>query len=278
MKKAIVTLTVGKYYNKRWKNLCENNWQNYAKKHNYKVINISEPLDLSGTAKRRSVAWQKCLILSHQEVSTFDQVVWVDSDILINENAPCIIDKVPIQKVGAVNGHAQFIDPFDINKEKFMPLAIQTLKWNFSTAREYYTYAGLKNTFNEIVQTGVLVLSPHFHREILEEVYYTCKDTPVGDFEMENLSHKLLNNDQVYWLDEKFNRIWTAEMCRSYPFLLPSTKVDNIFVRQWKRHMRGHYQMPALEITRKCLKAAFNTNFFLHFAGSTHYMFPLKHL
>ena len=101
--KAIVTLAIGKRYHDAWKETCEVNWGRYAKKHGYDLICISEPLDTSERARKRSPAWQKCLILSQDFSARYKRIVWIDADILINSAAaPDICEGIPLEKVAAV--------------------------------------------------------------------------------------------------------------------------------------------------------------------------------
>jgi hypothetical protein len=86
--KAIVTLAIGERYLKMFERYCWKNWQVYADKYNYDLIVITDPLDNSERAKLRSPAWQKLLILSQDWSDKYEQIVWIDTDIIINnENA-----------------------------------------------------------------------------------------------------------------------------------------------------------------------------------------------
>ena len=60
-KQAIVTLAIGADYAERFEHHCRANWSAYAKRHGFDLIVITEPLDTSDRARRRSPAWQKCL-------------------------------------------------------------------------------------------------------------------------------------------------------------------------------------------------------------------------
>ena len=163
--KAMVTIALGEKYLATWRRVCEANWQAYAHKHGYDIICIDAPLDASARARHRSPSWQKCLILGQAAIRKYERVVWVDADILINADAaPSIVDGVPVDKVGAVEALSA------PTKE----LYAQTLQrqydfWNSTslinyTGRDYYANWGLRADFDEVVQCGVLVLSPQYHR------------------------------------------------------------------------------------------------------------------
>jgi hypothetical protein len=265
-RKAIVTLCVGQRYQQRWNTLCARNWQQYADRHGYDVICIDAPLDHSPRARSRSPAWQKCLILGDERVRRYPQVVWMDSDILINPKAPCIVSQVPEDNVGAVNS----FHPRD--DETGMDRAVEYMGWPFRSAAEYYAAAALPECYDQVVQTGVMVLSPTRHHSLLEFVYQNYNGTPVGDHEMESLSFELIKNTDVHWLGDRFNRLWILCMFRDYPFLLPPRKAEIAPVRVWKRLTRGQDQLPPKGITAAALTTAFLNNYFLHFAAVAHYM------
>lgn len=270
--KAIVTLVIGKYYQQRWRKICASNWNEYAQSHGYDIICIDTPLDNSLRAQSRSPAWQKCLILGDEKIKKYHQVVWVDSDILINPNSPCIVSHTPDNKVGSVSAFKQFSVSTPGKEEVLMSRIVDFWGWTFRNAEEYYAKAGLPSLFNKVVQTGVMVLSPHHHRSILEYVYHNYDSTPIGDFEMEGLSYELLKANCVHWLDDKFNKLWIACMLMDYPFLLPLKKTEIKPIRVWKRLTRGHYQLPPKNITTAALTTAYINNYFLHFASVAQYM------
>jgi len=274
--KAIITLIIGKHYSKRWKKLCAGNWNEYAKKHGYDIICIDEPLDISARAQSRSPAWQKCLILGDERVKKYNQVVWIDSDILINPNSPCIVSKVPEDKVGAVDMFGSpMMESFPTSNntnELLINRSASYWGWQFKTGEEFYSKSKLSPISSCVVQTGVMVLSEKYHREILEDTYHRYEENENDSFEMESLSYELVKSASVYWLDCKFNRLWSECMLRDYPFLLPSIHIENKLTRAWKNFVRGSSQMPDTTIAKYCLASEFVNNYFLHFAGTSQYM------
>jgi hypothetical protein len=266
--KAIVTLAVGHNYLKAWKRLCKENWQKYADKYGYDLICLETPLDDSERAKQRSVAWQKCLILSQDFSANYERIVWVDSDILINSFiAPCIVKDVPIDKVGAV-------------EESSAPtpqLYKQALERKFDywgsaaivnyTPQEFYKNYGLPPIFDKIVHTGVMVFSPHHHRHILEKVYFDYEEKRDGkwNYEMRPLSWELLKADAVHWIDYRFNAIWTDFKFLNYPFLIDNSPTKSRIVRKLNS-MLGVFSI-SKKLAKNCATVTFVNNFFLHFAG-----------
>ena len=262
-KKAIVTLIIGERYKNAWEQYCLPNWEVYAKNHQLDIIAIDSPIDPND---QRSPAWQKCLILEYEKVQQYEQIVWIDSDIIINPKAPSIFSGVPLEKVGAVEGFEQLYKDGEFPKEM-----LDYLKTPYKNAKGWYSLNHLK-THDKVVQTGVLVLSPNHHKELLRKVYDSPTDSKTGDYEMPLLSHEILNNQLIQWLDKGFNLLWSAQMVFQYPQCLPPKQKDFFFIRQWKKYIRGHYQFPPKNILNSSLKEAVDKSYFLHFAGNAHFM------
>ncbi len=228
-RKAIVTMAIGDDYLNMWREKCQNGWQKYADKYGYDVICIDTPLDDSKRARERSPAWQKCLILGQKYIKKYERVVWIDADILINYNdAPCISSTVPVNKLGAVNAWA-------LPTPELAQVALDRLNdyWGIAyeirdhTPQDYYASYGLNADFNEVVQSGVLVLSQS-HRHILEKVYFEYEEKNEGNnYEMRPLSYEILKSNCVYWIDHRFNLIWLVYKILYYPFLLDKTQPEN---------------------------------------------------
>ncbi len=273
--KAIVTLVLGKRYLNKWKRFCQKNWQKYAEKYEYDLIFIDSPLDTSGRAQKRSPAWQKCLILSQDFSQHYERIVWIDSDILINTSiAPCIVKDVPLEKVGATDEWSSptpqlYSQTLDRKYEYYKYVGWDIVHDN--TAQKFYSNYGLPPKFHSTVQTGVMVLSPHHHRQILEKVYFEYEDKGVSEwnYEMRPLSWELLEADLVHWLDHRFNLIWMDYMSLHYPFVLK--KSQNPFLGKIEgkiRNLSSDLGIPARPTLKKiCANTAFINSFFLHFAG-----------
>lgn len=268
--KALVTLVIGKRYLNRWQVRCQVNWQQYAERHHYDLIVIDTPLDTSARAVQRSPAWQKCLILGEERVKRYERVVWIDSDIFINPAAPSIVDQVPEDRVGAVEWSAGLThDEFELLLDR------QQAYWKTPvldrSAQDYYARFGLPPSFDEVVQTGVLVLSPHRHQSLLEAVYnhYEDKGSNEWHYEMRPLSYELLKANCVHWIDHRFNAIWFNIKCLHYPFLLRHSDLDYRLPVRLRRRLEETLKLSLhYRAAQMCITTAFLNNYFLHFAGS----------
>lgn len=253
---ALVTLAIGKSFRERWNLGCKANWQAYADKHGYDVVCIEDPLDNSERARNRSPAWQKLLLLRQDFLQSYERVVWIDSDILINPDSPDVAAGVPADKIGAVD---EYSSPSpEIFRQTLRKLYRYWEENSIPFVRnerpaDYYGKYGLPPVFDQVVQTGAMVLSPAHHREILESVYFSYEETkgPEWNYEMRPLSYELLKAGCVHWLDPRFNVIWGSYKMHQYPFLM------------------NHPDHPR---ARECLEDVLSRVYFLHFAGGAQQM------
>ena len=270
--KAIATLAVGDRYLAAWKRHCEPNWQVYADKFGFDIVCLDKPLDTSERATSRSLPWQKCLILSQPFAERYERVLWLDSDILINNRiAADITADVPVDFVGAVEDLA-FSQAEPVTAKRLLERIYEY--WpNASvinyTPEEYYTNYGLPNGCDRVANTGVLLLSPAHHRNVLEHVYHTYEEKPGREWHMEMrpLSYELVKTGKVKWLDPRFNLMWSPQQFLYYPFLLqPRVRRDPVSLA--KRKISKLVGLGPLQTLRKAsVRAAFEQSFFFHLGG-----------
>ena len=215
MKAAIVPLAIGDAYLNRWRAHCESGWSRYAERHGLELIVIDKPLDQTFCAAARSPAWQKCPVLRPDIAGSFDRIIWIDSDVLINDRAPSIAEGVP-RKIGATDEHVFPLQ--QVRRDMFMLLKQQAEAVDPGLAKRWASYLdpadwhaawGLPRSGRSIVQTGVLVLAPKHHRELLEHVYYSYEDhggEPMN-YEMRPLSFEIQKQDLLHVLDSRFNAL-----------------------------------------------------------------------
>lgn len=267
--KAIVTLAIGNEHRKRWRTLCSRNWARYGERHGYDIVCIDTPLDTGERARNRSPSWQKCLILSQDFAKNYERIVWVDSDILINAvAAPCIVEAVPPGKVGAIDEWSQPTPELNVlvqarrrecDADYTGPYALEGV--------EHYTSFGLPGGYSQLVQAGVLVLSPAHHRAVLEHVYNAYEDrAPEWNYEQRPLSYELIDNGYAYWIDQRFNLLWGFYRVLYAPYLIPMTRNRWLLYERFKRKYLDITGTTAI-CERLSATAAFTDSYFLHFAS-----------
>ena len=234
---AIVTLAIGGEHQDRWHRLCEENWRRYANRHSYDVICLEEPLDTSERAAARSPSWQKLLVAGQPFAADYDRIVWVDADALFGQEARPIAEAVPDHLIGGVDEVA--MERHDLRR-----------LLHPDPPGEYLA-AGLPRGFDEMLQGGVLVMTPRHHRDLLEHVYRDYEDNPETLYEMRPLSYELLNRGLVQWLDRRFNMLWFIFRAHHAPELA-----------RFRRHPK----------TRPLAERALDEVDVLHFAGEAEEM------
>jgi hypothetical protein len=256
MKTRLVTLVIGDEFRLRWQALCEPGWRNYAARHGYDLLAVPQSLDASPRARARSPAWQKCLVLGEQVAAGFDRIVWIDADIIINPAAPAITDGVPIDKIGAVDEHAY---PTPDGRRRTLTTLVEMWRphdaliaasfESFLDPPAWHAMAGLPRRGERIVQTGVMVLSPQHHRELLEHVYFNYEDVGGAplNFEMRPLSFEVQERGIQHWIDGRFNAL--------AGYLKLQHEID------------GGAQISTPQQIWQFLWSEYHRNYFLHFAG-----------
>ncbi len=254
-KRALTTLLLGASYQAFWNRYCRANWEQYAARHDADLILFDTPLDDSPRAKRRGVAWQKLLTPVQPQTRDYEQLVWLDADMLIHPRAAWVGTDVPLHLVGATDEYA-YPTP-DLNRRALAQLYAIWEKNRVPfernlTPQEFYRVAGFPIEFDRAVQSGMLVLSPRYHRELFAYVYDHYEEaTQLKGLreEMRPLSFELLRAQQVHWLDARWCANWLFYQTLHFPFL--------------------HPENASLLLTR-CITRALSANYFLHFAGAHH--------
>jgi hypothetical protein len=276
MKGCIVTLTIGKAYASQFTSLCISNWSLYAKKHNLDLRIIEDSLDREPRAQKRSPAWQKLLILSQEWSSSYDFIIWIDSDVLINTSrAPNILEFAEESRVGIVDSMAfptKEMYRFQL-AEQYELFAKERRRFFYNLdASDYYRNRGIKPTkySTHVLQTGVFVASPKVHRNLFESIYFNYEDSlgPEGNYEMPAFSFELLENKIWHFLPPEYNLIVRDFLSLFYPAanLSDSSLVNRLLEKLSLRD----------SILELALDRCFNLSYFTHFAGCQYLMKKVK--
>jgi lipopolysaccharide biosynthesis glycosyltransferase len=250
MKEAIVvTLAIGPLKTK-YEQLFIPSIKAYAAKWNFDFLCIDSLLEPIQTTSKtdfgKLVCMQKLLLTKQSWASNYKYIIYLDSDILINyEQAPNILENIPEGKIAAVNekniwGNA---DNASAVMKKLAP------HWA-STAEEYYLHYNFPKTFSKQFNGGVLVFQPAFHKEFCQTVYDKYIEKIIDGVDIDGdqapLNYEANSLDLVYYLDERFNRIWILTYVLFYSFLDENN------------------HKPTLQ---HALKSVFDRSYFIHFAG-----------
>jgi hypothetical protein len=270
MKRAIVTINLGARHQMLWNRICRPNWERYAQKFGLDIINFEQPLDMSERAAKRSPSWQKCLILSQPDVQQYDQVLWLDSDILINlKKAPDAFAFVPDDKIGGIE---DWVEPSVEEYKQAMQTSqrIQPGILNELTVKEYYANFGLPTTFDKVMQGGVFVASPAHHRALMEKVYYEYEDKGASywHYEMRPLSYEIQKARLIAWMPGEFNYLWGVRKLIKYPHLVAKTGNGGSLLFKVARKLAFETGINFYPGYTRKIKQHFDEAYFFHFAGT----------
>jgi hypothetical protein len=279
-RKAIFTILHGDSYVDTWKRYCEPGWRAYADRHGYDLVVVTEPIRLEHPLSVRPIHWQKAFIPRHPRAKDYEDIVYLDADILINyHRAPCIVSANPTGKIGAVRFDQYIDDDFNyylifIRQSKFRNLQ-ERIRQHQQTpgvvtlsgpdfAAEYGQYSS--DLSRPLINSGVLTMKPALHGDLLEKIYHDSfvemsdgaetRCGQKGNFDQVYLTHKLLEADMIQLLDERYNCIAYYQMALHYPFLFAAFSE---------------------ELARVALTTILMNHYFLHFAGNLSWL-PLAQL
>jgi nitroreductase/lipopolysaccharide biosynthesis glycosyltransferase len=144
--KAIVTVCIGEN-SKRMADLTHPSINTYANKINADFIVINELKCSSHPTFERFQIYDL--------LETYDRIIWLDTDILINTKCPDLFDIVPLDKIGAfiVTKYSDYHEP----SSKKIQEILGVIDW------QYEHHSNLLVSFN----AGVLVVSS-CHREVFD--------------------------------------------------------------------------------------------------------------
>ena len=180
-KNAIVTMAIGERYSAKFRKVALPSFLAYAERHQMDVVLIEFPLDQSQHAQQRSPSWQKCLILNQPWSSQYERIIWIDADVVINPNAPNILDEAghPWLIAATVN-EAQLSDAAWVAfwEGREVPPGPRWLKPHQDIAaarahrnRRMYFDDGHDVSYDIMIQGGVWVMSPKYHNKLLLKTY-----------------------------------------------------------------------------------------------------------
>ncbi len=99
MKTALVTIVIGAAYEELFRRYVRTRFERYAARHGYDLKVVSAVIrELPG----KKMTWQKLCLMDLPWFKDYDQIIFVDADILIARDAPAL-PVVPPGKVGGVH-------------------------------------------------------------------------------------------------------------------------------------------------------------------------------
>lgn len=219
--RAIVTLAIGANYLARWQRIARDRFVAYADRHGMDAILIGTHLDTSWRALKRSPAWQKCLILSQAWSAGYERMAWIDADCVPRADAPDLFEGQPVEAIGAsfVYGQVSHAD-LEIQIEREFGFRVpmgQALAAHRAVQAQVYAADGLADPPADMIQTGVLTLSPVHHRPLFEAAY--ARDSQNRWYEQPALSYFALKAGIVNALNPRFNWLFDPALLLEAPHM-----------------------------------------------------------
>lgn len=222
MKIAFVVFVIGKKYIDNFNNIFRNNLKLYCDKYGYELIILDKLLKEEPNMDRKKFYWQRLLI--PDKFREYDFVVSIDSDIYINPISPEFpFNIIPEGKVAAVN-ERKYLGCYEL-REKIQ----EKMGWE-KTGRDWHALSGEIREYNDHINGGLVVYQPKLHADKFLNLYKKNINNYMKYHQDDQsiLSLYLIDNDLIYWLDERFNRIWFFWKHIKYPNLNRRNKKEII--------------------------------------------------
>ena len=227
-KVLLVAIAIGQQYLQQYNRVFRRSHQAYAKKHGYDFKVIDQFIDATYQSSHMSLFYQKMLVSD----MSYDFVVFIDSDIFINISAPAIhLSEGFGNNIGIVDEYSQPTPDLRLKIQKMMG-------WE-PNAHEYYKLCGMDLDTKIVLNSGVLVIQPKKHKDLLECVYKTYLPRSISHhrgphYEQTSLGYELQTQQRYILLNNRWNAIWALH-----------------------------------KMTGANLEEFFRNNYFIHFAGNT---------
>lgn len=258
-KNYIFTINIGKKYLIRWTKNCLENWKVYCKKNSLGLIVITHDLWDKNDEKYKTPTWHKMLLgkLVKDEKLDIKNILYLDSDFLINPNSPNFFKLIQKNKISVVSVSKRI--PYDINlirkkisfnRKKYFDKKFPLDSSIFMTDEQYYKFHGFKKQ-SDIVCMGMFGFNVDYHWEKMFSWFLKYdKNTRglTGKGDNPYISYEMLKYGKLKWEDYKYQTIWIHEMAFKYSFLY--------------RHIKNK------KLVELCIKDSLEDCYFLHFAGS----------
>ena len=249
---AIVSVVIGDAYEAMWRRFCVASWVAYAERIGVDLIVFKDRLDKADLS--RSPAWQKLLIPSLPWMQRYERIVWLDSDIIISKDAPDILEFAgPPEKISlCVDGARLSPVEAQIYLERLsgepLPPDSFPIAW---LAAQHQTYHDNGIVPHDVqFNTGVMVISPGRHKDLLRSVYDCPQITKL--YEQPHLSHRLLQQGLAHVISPRFN--WGI--------------VESMKMYLYDEVLKGETPEVIGKAVQILIRAEMRNAYFLHFYGA----------
>lgn len=257
---VLATIAIGEDYLKPFMEYALHTWQMYAERHDLGIIVFDEDLIPRDHPKWKKANWQKFMIaheLARAGVRVHD-VCHLDTDILINPQAPDVFSGHDSTRIGVVSQRSRLPYPLDgvlrriaFLRNRYFSASYPLDSGLFAELDQVYRFSSLEPQ-PDYACSGVFLFNPECHGSLFLD-YFNEFDasviTPTSGGEELHFNYLVQSLGRDEWLDYRFQCLWMYEVAWKYPFLYTLDRKDD-------------------DLIRRCIEASLSTNYFLHFAGS----------
>lgn len=233
---CVVTICIGEKYLQQYNSLFRPSQEKYANKcgYDFKIITdfIAEPKhsDL--------ISFNKILVCDYNWQKDYDFIIFIDADIIINENTPPIHSEYIFgDKIGVVNQSQPNLQA---------RLLCQRHKGFEVTAQDYYKLKSNHDIVTDhIINTGVLVIQPKKHKLFLRNIFKSYHDKQIGNksgfhYEQSVIGYEIQKNDMYFFMDMKWNALWANNKYYNNTIRKKSLTLQEFFNENYFIHLAGH--------------------------------------
>ena len=235
MKICLITICIGEKYLQQYNTLFRPSQEKYAKKCGYDFKVITDYID--GPIHPHMITMQKWLVCDYNSNTEYDFIIFIDADIIINENTPPIHNEYNFgDKIGVVNQSQPTLQA---------RIEGQIHKGYEVTANDYYKkYVGVdfKNV-EHIINSGVLVLQPKYHKIFLRTLYNIYKTNRINNqwhYEQSTLGYEIQKNNMHYFMDMKWNALWANNKYYFNTMKKKPLSLQQFYDTNYFTHLAGH--------------------------------------
>lgn len=228
MSVLLVTVAIGKQFLSVYNYLFRRSQENYASEHKYDFLIVKDYLDPDHKDHHIATYFQKLLLCSQSWSSKYDYIIFVDSDILIRPNTPALSNAYQFEKrLGIVDEYSQ--------PSKERRIEIQKMMGWEESATDYYKLSGFELDTEMVLNSGLLVMQPKYHKDFLEHIYnkyvpQSLNHPRMAHYEQSSVGYELQLNDNYLVLSNKWNAIWSIQKLHDSSCNLSRFYQQNYFI------------------------------------------------
>jgi hypothetical protein len=229
MRVLLCTLAIGDKYIKEYERLFMPSQKAYAARHGYDFKIITSYL--SPVSHPDTICFHKYLLCSQEWSSSYDFIVYIDADILINSKAPALPFQSLDDKIGMVDEYSQ---PTPERR-----LAVQRKNGWEETATGYHRLCGYMFETTRVFNGGLMVFQP-IHKALCESIFSNYAHKNIGHprgfhFEQTTTNYELQKQNMIATLPNEFNAILAVATADNPGLTISQFVASNYFV-----HFAGH--------------------------------------